>query len=127
MLGNDLINHALRRINHHAQAQWPMHPALAVMQRLLRQTDAQIADEYDALFGGVGKPEVFVYGSFYLAGFLNEKPLAALRGERRGVTVSGETAMASAVNWLFENLRWDLGDELSRIVQQFIDFARANL
>ena len=43
MLGNDLINHALRRINHHAQAQWPMHPALAVMQRLLRQTDAQIA------------------------------------------------------------------------------------
>ena len=27
----------------------------------------------------MGKPEVFLYGSFYLAGFLNEKPLAALR------------------------------------------------
>jgi TorA maturation chaperone TorD len=27
----------------------------------------------------VGKPEVFAYGSYYLSGFLNEKPLAALR------------------------------------------------
>lgn len=37
------------------------------------------SDEYDALFAGVGKPEVFLYGSFYLSGFLNEKPLASLR------------------------------------------------
>jgi len=39
------------------------------------------ASEYDALFGGVGKPEVFLYGSYYLAGFLNEKPLALLRAD----------------------------------------------
>ncbi len=39
------------------------------------------AAEYDALFQGVGKPEVFLYGSFYLSGFLNERPLAALRDE----------------------------------------------
>ena len=39
-----------------------------------------------------------------------------MQGERRGVTVSGEVALAAAVNWLFENLRWDLGDELTRIV-----------
>ena len=46
----------------------------------LRATDASAAaEEYDALFGGVGKPEVFLYGSYYLAGFLNEKPLAQLR------------------------------------------------
>jgi ubiquinone biosynthesis accessory factor UbiJ len=42
--------------------------------------------------------------------------LGALQGERRGVTVSGEVPMASSVNWLFENLRWDLGDELARVV-----------
>lgn len=42
--------------------------------------------------------------------------LGALQGERRGVTVSGEVALAAAVNWLFENLRWDLGDELARLV-----------
>ncbi|HJV71881.1 TorD/DmsD family molecular chaperone [Ideonella sp.] len=48
----------------------------------MRATDtAGAAAEYDALFGGVGKPEVFLYGSFYLTGFLNEKPLATLRGD----------------------------------------------
>lgn len=45
------------------------------------QSDAAIATEYDRLFGGVGKPEVFVYASHYLAGFLNEKPLARLRSD----------------------------------------------
>ena len=41
--------------------------------------DAAISSEYDALFGGVGKPEVYLFGSHYLSGFLNEKPLARLR------------------------------------------------
>ncbi|MFM2066738.1 MAG: hypothetical protein RLZZ584_1647 [Pseudomonadota bacterium] len=46
----------------------------------MRATSAQAAaDEHEALFHGVGKPEVFAYGSYYLTGFLNEKPLAALR------------------------------------------------
>ena len=40
---------------------------------------AQIDEEHVALFGGVGKPEIFVYGSWFIAGSLNEKPLAALR------------------------------------------------
>jgi len=44
-------------------------------------TPEAAASEYDALFGGVGKPEVFLYGSYYLAGFLNEKPLALLRAD----------------------------------------------
>lgn len=44
-------------------------------------SDEQVAAEYDALFGGVGKPEVYLFGSYYLSGFLNEKPLAALRGD----------------------------------------------
>jgi TorA maturation chaperone TorD len=41
----------------------------------------EITDEYDSLFGGVGKPEVYLFGSHYMSGFLNEKPLAALRGD----------------------------------------------
>jgi TorA maturation chaperone TorD len=41
--------------------------------------NASIQSEYNALFGGVGKPEVYVFGSHYLSGFLNEKPLARLR------------------------------------------------
>lgn len=48
----------------------------------LRATTAEAAaQEYDMLFGGVGKPDVFLYGSYYLAGFLNEKPLAQLRAD----------------------------------------------
>lgn len=38
-----------------------------------------LREEYESLFIGVGKPEVMLYGSFYLSGFLMEKPLAALR------------------------------------------------
>jgi TorA maturation chaperone TorD len=42
--------------------------------------DQAIADEYVALFGGMTRPDVYLYGSHYLSGFLNEKPLARLRG-----------------------------------------------
>ena len=35
--------------------------------------------EYTALFGGVGKPEIFLYGSWFMAGTLNERPLVELR------------------------------------------------
>ncbi|MEO7242483.1 MAG: molecular chaperone TorD family protein [Variovorax sp.] len=46
-----------------------------------RLTPAQVESEYEQLFGGVGKPDVFLYGSWYLAGFLNEKPLVDLRDD----------------------------------------------
>jgi TorA maturation chaperone TorD len=42
-----------------------------------------IADEYAALFLGIGRPEIFLYGSYYLAGTLNEKPLVVLRDDLR--------------------------------------------
>ncbi|MGH8809901.1 MAG: TorD/DmsD family molecular chaperone [Noviherbaspirillum sp.] len=46
------------------------------------KTDAnRVRDEYESLFVGVGKPEVMLYGSWYLSGFMMEKPLAALRDE----------------------------------------------
>lgn len=45
------------------------------------QDAASIAAEYNALFGGVGKPEVFLFGSHYMSGFLNEKPLVQLRDD----------------------------------------------
>lgn len=45
-----------------------------------RAVDNQaVAAEYSALFGGVGKPEVYLFGSHYLSGFLNDKPVARLR------------------------------------------------
>ena len=44
-----------------------------------------VADEYAALFGGIGKPELFLNGSFHIAGKLNEKPLVELRRDLRGL------------------------------------------
>lgn len=50
------------------------------LQAASSQTNAERArEEYESLFIGVGKPEVMLYGSYYVSGFLMEKPLAALR------------------------------------------------
>jgi TorA maturation chaperone TorD len=56
-------------------------PWQALVGALRATTPAAAAAEHEALFLGVGKPEVFAYGSYYLTGFLNEKPLAALRAD----------------------------------------------
>jgi TorA maturation chaperone TorD len=49
---------------------------VAVSRRL---SLADVQAEHEALFGGVGKPEVALYGSWYQSGHLNDAPLAALR------------------------------------------------
>lgn len=56
--------------------------AYAGLAKAARGTDAKgVADEYFALFVGVGRGELLPYASFYLTGFLNERPLAELRGD----------------------------------------------
>ena len=54
----------------------------------------QIGREYDALFGGVGKPEVYLFGSHYLSGFLNEKPLAYLRTDIAALGLARDETMS---------------------------------
>ena len=54
--------------------------------------DKDIQDEYDALFGGVGKPELYLFGSHYVSGFLNEKPLARLRTDLAALGLSRDEA-----------------------------------
>jgi TorA maturation chaperone TorD len=52
------------------------------LQQACRQHDPESArDEYESLFVGVGKPEIFLYGSWYLSGFMMEKPLVKLRSD----------------------------------------------
>lgn len=52
---------------------------------------AQVEQEYHDLFIGLGRGELLPYGSYYLTGFLHEKPLAKLRNDmaRLGVERSG--------------------------------------
>jgi len=42
---------------------------------------AAVRTEYDALFQGIGKPEVFLHASYFIAGSLNAKPLVVLRDD----------------------------------------------
>ena len=44
-----------------------------------RVTREAAAEEYDALFQGIGKPDIFLYGSYHLAGAMNDRPLVELR------------------------------------------------
>jgi TorA maturation chaperone TorD len=44
-------------------------------------TPEEASREYHALFIGIGCGELIPYGSYYRTGFLNEKPLARLRGD----------------------------------------------
>ncbi len=53
------------------------HIALAEAAR--KTTEADASAEYFSLFIGIGRGELLPYASFYLTGFLHEKPLAKLR------------------------------------------------
>ena len=77
----------------------------------------EVVDEYDALFGGVGKPEVYLFGSHYLSGFLNEKPLAALRTDLAELGLTRGDAMAETEDhyaYLCEVMRYLIaGDDVA--------------
>jgi len=56
--------------------------AWRALQKAAASADAEaVKDEFDTAFISTGRQPVMLYGSFYLAGFLNEKPLAQLRDE----------------------------------------------
>ncbi len=79
--------------------------------------DAAVRDEYEALFGGVGKPEVYLFGSHYLSGFLNEKPLARLRDALALLGLARDEAMPETedhVAYLCEVMRYLIaGDDVA--------------
>jgi TorA maturation chaperone TorD len=54
--------------------------ALDELGTAARDTEVEAAErEYNALFIGLGRGELVPYASYYLTGFLHEKPLAKLR------------------------------------------------
>ncbi len=79
--------------------------------------DADIAREHDTLFGGVGKPEVFLYGSHYLSGFLNERPLAQLREDLAALGLARDEAMPETedhIAYVCEEMRFLIaGDDVA--------------
>jgi TorA maturation chaperone TorD len=77
----------------------------------------QIAAEYTALFGGVGKPEVYLFGSHYLSGFLNEKPLVKLRDDLAALSLGRSEDMPETedhVAYVLEVMRFLIaGDDVA--------------
>lgn len=92
-------------------------PWEALVGTLRSTTVAQAQDEFDALFGGVGKPDVLVYGSHYLAGFLNEKPLALLRQDMARLGLQGDAQSGQTEDHIasvFEVMRYLIaGDDVA--------------
>jgi len=57
------------------------HAHAALAAAATAHSPEQIEREYFDLFIGIGRGEVLPYGSYYLTGFLHERPLARLRAD----------------------------------------------
>src|SRR3954469_17968938 len=92
-------------------------PWRAVVSMARDLGDAEIAAEHDALFGGLGKPEVYLYGSHYLTGFLNERPVARLRDDLAALGLERDDAMSETedhIAYLCEVMRYLIaGDDVA--------------
>jgi TorA maturation chaperone TorD len=89
----------------------------AVVAAARAADDATVVKEYNALFGGVGKPEVHLFGSHYLTGFLNEKPVARLRTDLAKLGLERDEAMPETEDhfaYLCEVMRYLIaGDDVA--------------
>lgn len=99
-------------------------PWQALVSRMREATPESATAEFVALFQGVGKPEVFPYASFFLAGFVNEKPLAELRTDLAALGLTRDTAQLETedhVSYVFEVMRYLIAGEdagISNLEQQ---------
>ena len=93
-------------------------------------TDADIASEYNQLFGGVGKPEIYLYASHSVSGFLNDKPVARLRDDLAALGLERDDSMSETEDHfacLCEVMRYLIaGDDVavSNLTQQREFFAK---
>jgi TorA maturation chaperone TorD len=84
-------------------------PWRALVGLAREMTPEAIEAEYQRLFGGIGKPEVYLYGSHFLSGFLNEKPLARLRTDLAGLELARSEDMSETedhIAYLCEVMRY---------------------
>ncbi|MEO8278494.1 MAG: molecular chaperone TorD family protein [Ideonella sp.] len=92
-------------------------PWQAVVASMRSTSVDAAAAEYDALFMGVGRPDVMLFGSFYLAGFLNETPLVLLRTDLIGLRLGRDQGRYETEDHIaheFEVMRYLIaGDDLA--------------
>ncbi|MGC1486620.1 MAG: molecular chaperone TorD family protein [Albidovulum sp.] len=67
----------------------PLGRSVAALAKLANRSGPDsIEREFNNLFIGLGRGELLPYASYYLTGFLNEKPLALLRRDMAGLSIS---------------------------------------
>ena len=88
------------------------HPLDRAWERLVQAAgvmdEACVAEEFNALFISVGSPKINPYASLYMSGFINEKPLVALRDDlaRLGLgRAPGQREMEDHLGALCEAMR----------------------
>lgn len=77
-------------------------------------TPEAIATEYADLFGGVGRPEVYLFASHYVSGFLNDQPLVRLRDDLGALGLSRDERMPETedhIAYLCEVMRYLIAGE----------------
>lgn len=92
-------------------------PWQALVSALRASRSQAVAEEYEALFLGVGRPEIFLYASHHLSGFLNEKPLVQLRSDLAALGLQGDRERGETedhVSAVFEVMRYLIaGDDVA--------------
>jgi TorA maturation chaperone TorD len=99
---------------------------LAALSEAAKSVDAAaVDDEFHELFIGVGRGELMPYGSYYLTGFVYEKPLARLRGDmaRLGIARSEdvkepEDHIASLCEMMAGLIEGDFGNPVDLVEQR---------
>lgn len=88
----------------------PLGFEFSELLRVVAQFDAKkINQEFVDNFIGVGRPEVMLYGSYYMSGFLNEKPLVLLRDDLAKFGLTRDEAMVETedhIAFLCEVMRY---------------------
>ena len=83
----------------------PIGKAIKILTKLASSLDLpSIRAEYVGIFIGVGRGEILPFASYYLTGFLKDKPLAKLRGDMQeiGIAVSSGIDPEDHIATLFD-------------------------
>ena len=104
----------------------PLGQAFNALAAVARKISPEVAKrEYLDLCIGLGRGELMPFASYYLTGFLNEKPLALLRAdmmqlsiERRDDVYEPEDHIASLMEMMAGLIRGRFGDPLPMALQR---------
>jgi TorA maturation chaperone TorD len=107
--------------------------AIGTLARIARSsTETAVEREYNQLFIGLARGELLPYASYYLTGFLHEKPLSLLRGDMARLSITRaanvhepEDNIASLCEMMSGLIRGSFGEPAS--LRQQKDFFAAHV